>query len=178
RHPVYGARALVHAQRRHALWREPRCGWRQRSHAQRRRGQSGPRAWPAHRRPGGEAGLMPPLPASRKLLAGLLLALAALFAAWFAGDARYLQALAVFAAPPLLLAVGVLARRRTAPFWASVLALAWFCHGVMLAWERADGRAFALAEVALALGIVFAASWPALVARSAGRAARADRGNA
>ena len=114
------------------------------------------------------------LPPSRRLLAALLLALAALFAAWFAGDARYLQALAVFALPPLLLAAGVLARRRTAAFWASVLALGWFCHGVMLAWERADGRAWALGEIALALGIVFAASWPALRARSGRGRARTE----
>ena len=106
---------------------------------------------------------------SRRLLAALLLALAALFTAWYAGDARVLQALAVFALPPLLLALGVLARRRTAPFWASVLALGWFCHGVMLAWSSAGDRAFALAEVALALGIVFAVRWPALQARAAAR---------
>ena len=117
------------------------------------------------------------LPRARRLLAGLLLALSALFALWFAGDARYLQALLLFALPPFLLALGVLARRRTAAFWASVLALGWFCHGVMLAWERADGRAFALAEVALALGIVFAASWPALTARFGPRARPARAGN-
>lgn len=106
-----------------------------------------------------------PLPASRRLLAALLLALAALFAAWFAGDARYLQALAVFALPPLLLALGVLARRRSAPFWSGVLALAWFSHGVMLAWERAAERGWALAEIALSLAIVAATCWPALRAR-------------
>ena len=77
----------------------------------------------------------------------------------------------MFALPPLLLAVAVLAGRRTAPFWSAVLALGWFCHGVMVAWERADGRAWALAEVALALGIVFAASGPALRARFGGRGA-------
>ncbi|WP_133000710.1 DUF2069 domain-containing protein [Luteimonas arsenica] len=113
-----------------------------------------------------------PLPASRRLLAALLLALAALFAAWFAGDARYLQALALFALPPLLLAIGVLARRRTAAFWAGVLALGWFCHGVMLAWERSEGRGYALGEVALALGIIAAANWPGLSARFGSRGAR------
>ena len=108
-----------------------------------------------------------PLAASRRLLALLLLALAVLFATWFAGDARYPQALAVFALPPLLLAAGVLARRRTAAFWAGVLALGWFSHGVMLAWERPGDRAFALGEVALALAIIAATSWPALHARFA-----------
>ena len=116
-----------------------------------------------------------PLPASRRLLATLLLALAALFAAWFAGDARYLQALAVFALPPLLLAIGVLARRPTAPFWSGVLALGWFCHGVMLAWERADGRGFALGEVALALAIIAASNWPGLSARFSGRGTKQAR---
>ena len=113
-----------------------------------------------------------PLATSRRLLAVLLLALAALFAAWFAGDARYLQALAVFSLPPLLLAIGVLARRRTAPFWSGVLALGWFCHGVMLAWARADGRGYALGEVLLALGIIVASSWPGLQGRFGSRGKR------
>ncbi len=103
------------------------------------------------------------------MLALLLLALAALFAGWFAGDARYPVALAVFSLPPLLLAAGVAIGRRTAPFWAGVLALGWFSHGVMLAWERASDRGFALAEVALALGIIAASSWPGLRARFAAR---------
>lgn len=107
-------------------------------------------------------------PASRTFLVALLLALAAVFAAWFAHDARLLQAMAVFALPPLLLAVGVAMGRRTAPFWSGVLALGWFCHGVMLAWSSAEDRAFALAETVLALGIVFAACWPGLQARFAG----------
>lgn len=112
-------------------------------------------------------------PASRRILAVLLLALAGVFAAWFARDARALQALAVFALPPLLLAAGVAMGRPTAPFWAGVLALGWFCHGTMLAWAGAGaGRAFALAEVGLALGIVFASSWPGLRARFGGRGGR------
>jgi uncharacterized membrane protein len=112
------------------------------------------------------------LAASRRLLAVLLLGLAILFTAWFAGDARYGAALAVFALPPFLLAIGVLARRPTAPFWAGVFALGWFCHGVMLAWERADGRGFAIGEVALALGIIGASNWPGLSARFGSRAKR------
>ena len=112
-------------------------------------------------------------PASRTLLVVLLLALAAVFAAWFAHDQRLLQALVVFALPPLLLALGVATGRRTAPYWSAVLALGWFSHGVMLAWSSADGRGFALAEVLLALGIVFAACWPGLQARFArGRGVR------
>lgn len=113
-----------------------------------------------------------PAVTSRRVLAALLLALAALFAAWFIRDARYLQALAVFALPPLLLAIGVLSGRRTAAFWSGVLGLGWFCHGVMLAWERADGRGYALGEVLLALGIIVASSWPGLQARFGGRGRR------
>lgn len=114
---------------------------------------------------------------SRKVLVVLLVLLAALLAAWFADDPRPLQALAVFPLPPLLLAVGVALGRRTAPFWSGVLALAWFCHGVMLAWSATEGRAFALGEVLLALGIVFASSWPGLAARS-GKRRRAGAGAA
>ncbi|HEY4528985.1 MAG TPA: DUF2069 domain-containing protein [Luteimonas sp.] len=116
-------------------------------------------------------------PATRKLLVVLLLALAAVFTAWFADDARLLQALAVFVLPPALLALGVAMGRRTAPFWSSVLALGWFCHGVMLAWSSPADRGYALAEVLLALGVVFAVSWPALQARGA-RGTRRGRGAA
>lgn len=108
-------------------------------------------------------------PPSQRVLVLLLLVLAAVFAVWFARDPRPLQAAAVFSLPPLLLAGGVAFGRRAATFWSGVFALGWFCHGVMLAWSRADGRAFALAEVALALGIVFASSWPGLQARFGGR---------
>ncbi|MBB1473909.1 MULTISPECIES: DUF2069 domain-containing protein [unclassified Luteimonas] len=111
-------------------------------------------------------------PGSRYVLAALLAALAALFAAWFSADPRYLQALAVFALPPLLLMAGVLAGSRVAVFWSGVLGLGWFCHGVMVGWERAAGRGYALGEVALALAIIVAASWPGLQARFGRRGAR------
>ena len=65
----------------------------------------------------------------------------------------------------LALAAGVLRGVRVASFWAGVLALAWFSHGVMVAWSRPPERGFALAEIALALVIVFAASLPGLRAR-------------
>ena len=61
-------------------------------------------------------------------------------------------------------------RRWFAGFWASVLALAWFCHGVMIAWSSPDERVLALLETALAVVIVFAASWPGLHARFGRRA--------
>jgi uncharacterized membrane protein len=102
---------------------------------------------------------------SRVVLALALGALVLLFAAWFRGDPRYLGALAVFALPPLLLLIGVLRGGARAAFWSGVLGLFWFCHGVMLAWERAAERGYALVEIVLALAIVLAASWPGLRAR-------------
>ena len=60
---------------------------------------------------------------SRLVLAGLLQLLAVLYAVWFYGDRQYTLALLVFALPPILLMIGVMARRRTAAFWAGVFAL-------------------------------------------------------
>lgn len=94
-----------------------------------------------------------------------LLGLVALYAVWFHDDKHRIASLLVFAAPPLLLALGALARRRTAPFWAGVFALAWFSHGVMSAWTHPETRVFALIEVALALVVVFAGNAGGLRAR-------------
>jgi len=99
------------------------------------------------------------------MLALALGVLALLFAAWFRGDRHYPGALAVFALPPLLLLAGVLGGSARAAFWSGVLGLLWFCHGVMLAWDRPAERGYALAEIALALAIVLLASWPGLRAR-------------
>jgi uncharacterized membrane protein len=104
-------------------------------------------------------------PGSRRVLAALLALLALLFAAWFSDDPRYVQALAVFALPPLLLMAGVLMGSRVAVFWSGVFGLGWFCHGVMVGFDRGIGRGYALGEVALALAIIVAASWPGLRAR-------------
>jgi len=104
---------------------------------------------------------------ARHVLVIALLALAAVFIAWFGSQPSPVAELIVFAFPPLALAMGVLKRRRTAPFWAGVLGLAWFSHGVMVAWSRPAERGFALTEVVLALVIVFAASLPGLRARFA-----------
>ena len=58
------------------------------------------------------------------------------------------------------------------PQAAGVLALAWFSHGVMVAWTRPPERLYAWCEVALAVAIVLAASLTGLRARFAARAAR------
>ena len=119
--------------------------------------------------------MTPPLPASRRVLLVALLALVALYGHWFAPRPDAWVALLVFALPPLLLAVGVALRRRTAGFWAAVFALAWFCHGVMVAWVRPADRTLALVETLLAVVVVFAASLPGLRARfGARRAARGE----
>jgi len=115
---------------------------------------------------------------ARRLLRIALLALVLLYGAWFGtarygGDAPEWAALAVFALPPLLLALALPRHGARAAFWAGVLALLWFSHGVMVAWTRAPERVPALAEVALALAVVFAASIPGLRARFAGRRPKA-----
>ena len=103
------------------------------------------------------------------LLRASLIALAALYVAWFVPQ-RDWAAVAVFALPPLVLAMycgGTRAAR--AAFWAGLCALLWFSHGVMAAWTRPAEHMYALAEVALALCVVFTASAPGLRARFGGR---------
>ena len=103
---------------------------------------------------------------ARGVLGIALIALAALYAWWFGRDGQWV-AVAVFALPPLLLALAVARGRNRAGFWAGLLALAWFAHGIMVAWTRPPERGLALAATALALAIVFAASLPGLRARFA-----------
>ncbi|MFT3756446.1 MAG: DUF2069 domain-containing protein [Pseudoxanthomonas sp.] len=102
---------------------------------------------------------------SRHILISLLLTLAALYALWFRTDKHLLASMLVFVAPPLLLAIATKFGAKRAPFWAGVLALAWFCHGVMAAWSRPAEAGFALSAVALSLLAVLASNWPGLQAR-------------
>lgn len=95
-------------------------------------------------------------------LALLLVALAALYALWFAHDKHLLAAQLVFTLPPLLLAFGVWLRRGKAAFWAGVLALFWFSHGVMSAWSHRETAGWAWAELLLALAVIGVASTPGL----------------
>jgi len=103
---------------------------------------------------------------ARRVLCAALFALALVFAAWFW---REPVTLLVFAVPAAVLLASALRGGGRAGFWAGVLALAWFSHGVMVAWTRAPERGFALLEVALAVVIVLAASVPGLRARFAKR---------
>jgi uncharacterized membrane protein len=105
----------------------------------------------------------------RKMLVAALLLLAALYAWWFAHDSLRIAAWLVFALPPALCAIAVVAARRTAAFWSGVFALGWFSHAVMVAWTRPPERGFAFAAIALSLAVVFAASIPGLRARFARR---------
>ncbi len=94
----------------------------------------------------------------RAALVLTLAALSALFLAWFRHEAQIVAAYAFFALPPLLLAVFAALGNRHARFWAGVLALLWFSHGVMIAWSEPAQRGYGIAETLLAIGIVFASS--------------------
>lgn len=109
----------------------------------------------------------PPQTAGREraVLIAALIALAGTYAMWFKDDAYAAFALGVFALPPLALAIGVAAGRRTAGFWAGVLALFWFSHAIMLAWSEPAGRGYALLATALSVTVVFASSMRGLAAR-------------
>jgi uncharacterized membrane protein len=102
---------------------------------------------------------------ARRVLVASLLALAALYAIWFGQRSEWV-AVVIFGAPPLAFAWSLLRHgaARTA-FWAGVIALLWFSHGVMVAFTRPPERIHALAAVALSLLIVFSASIPGLRAR-------------
>ena len=71
----------------------------------------------------------------------------------------------MFAAPPLLLALAAWNGNDRAAFWAAVLALFWFSHGVMVAWTRPQESGLASIEIVLALAVIFVASLPGLRAR-------------
>jgi uncharacterized membrane protein len=102
---------------------------------------------------------------ARRVLVASLLALAALYAFWFGQRSEWF-AVAVFGLPPLAFALSLLRRGGArAAFWAGVIALLWFSHGVMVAWTRPSERLPALAAIALSLLIVFSASIPGLRAR-------------
>jgi uncharacterized membrane protein len=102
---------------------------------------------------------------SRVVLALSLFALSVLFSLWFHDSKLRIAAIVFFTVPPLLLLVGVLRGNAKAVFWAGVLGLFWFSHGVMEAYTLVAERAYALAEVALAIAIVMASSWPGVSAR-------------
>lgn len=103
--------------------------------------------------------------ASRIVLGAALLALSALYLLWFREDKHYTAALLTFALPPLLALFFLLHGSAKAAFWAGVLALFWFSHGVMVAYSRPAEAAFAWMEIVLSLIVVLASSWPGLQGR-------------
>lgn len=100
--------------------------------------------------------------AARKLLAAALLALSALYVLWFHNDKHLVAVLLIFVLPPLALLLRVLRGSAKAAFWAGVLALFWFSHGVMVAWSRPAEAGYAWGEIALALLVIFSSSWSGL----------------
>ena len=102
---------------------------------------------------------------SRRVLVAALIALTGVYLLWFGVSPSPWAALLVFALPPAALAMAGLRGWRKAGFWAGVLALGWFSHGIMVAWTRPPERWFAIAEIVLALVIVFAASYPGMRSR-------------
>lgn len=72
----------------------------------------------------------------------------------------------IFGVPVAVVAGMHAARRVSAPFWAGVVALFAFCHGVMEAWASEGAMVPSMAEAALAVTIVLSASWDGLRARS------------
>jgi uncharacterized membrane protein len=75
-----------------------------------------------------------------------------------------------FSLPLLLTAVGMLVRRRSARFWAGVLALLYFCHGITEAWTLPSARFLGLGESALAVLVIVASCWDGMRTRFGGRA--------
>lgn len=115
----------------------------------------------------------PQMPPKRYLIAALL-ALALLYAVWFARDPHVLAALMLFALPPGLLAASAALDWKRAGFTAAVLALLWFSHGVMLVWAEPTARLPAGIEILLSLTIIHAACLPGMRARRAKRASQAN----
>jgi uncharacterized membrane protein len=107
--------------------------------------------------------------APRRMLSAVLFAQALLYVAWFHDDRNVLAAMLVFVLPVALLLAGALAGSARAAFWAGVLGLLLFCHGVMTAWADPAQRWFAVAAIVLSVLAVFASSWDGLRARFGGR---------
>ncbi len=102
---------------------------------------------------------------SRIVLCVALFALSVLFSVWFYDSELRIAAMIFFTLPPLLLLAGVLRGSAKAAFWAGVLGLLWFCHGIMEAYTLPAQRGYATAELALAVIIILASSWPGVSAR-------------
>ena len=116
------------------------------------------------------------VPALERIALAAWLALVALQPLWhglLAPPARVPVAVAVLAATvPIALPLLAWRRRHRALLLASIVALAYFCHGVMEAWAAPGVRVLALAEAATALVLVVAVGTIGLEGRRARRAPR------
>lgn len=83
------------------------------------------------------------------------------------------SALAVAVLPLLLALPGAWQARPLPLFWANLLCLAYFCHGVSEAWTQPAMRPWALLEIVLAVAVVCAYAVLGLRSRRAARAAGA-----
>ena len=103
---------------------------------------------------------------------GLLAALQWLWHAWLLPPPwpAGLWLATAFSLPLLLAAVGMLARRGAARFWAGVFALLYFCHGITEAWTLPSARILGLGESALAVLVIVASCWNGMRTRFGGRA--------
>jgi uncharacterized membrane protein len=61
--------------------------------------------------------------------------------------------------PPLLLPLFSLARPRRALLWIGIVALFYFCHGIVAAWVVPSARVPALLEALLCVALVGAVGW-------------------
>lgn len=126
----------------------------------------GPREGAPQDAPAGSPAPVAPRPRAHWVLLASLVALSALFALWYLLPGKHwIAGLTVFVLPPALLAAGVALRSRLAAYWAGVLALFWFCHGVMLAWSSPGERLYAWIELVLALAVIFSANLAGMKAR-------------
>jgi uncharacterized membrane protein len=81
------------------------------------------------------------------------------------------SALVVAVVPLLLLLPGAWQARPAPLFWANLLCLLYFCHGVSEAWTVPASRPLAFAEIALSVAVVSAYGVFGLHSRRAARAA-------
>lgn len=104
-----------------------------------------------------------------------LLLLQPVWHAWLAPPERVAVwlVLGVFLLPLLPVAVLLLRGCPSALFWAGVVALLYFSHGVMEAWAAPAVRGLALAETCIALALVLAVGFDGLRRRQAAKRAAA-----
>ena len=83
-------------------------------------------------------------------------------------------ALTLMGLPLLPVAVLLALRRPSALFWAGVVSLLYFCHGVMEGWTVAATRGLGIAEALIAFALVCAVGADGWQKRKAARAAHAS----